>query len=115
VPAIDAMPAVRLTPGHEGDEFYDPHGRSGFLQIAVETWTVGLDADDPLDLWGCIEQCFGPAKNETRQLLLAAGAETGEPLIAWPTYAPAEQAGDALAIYAAGAIRIKVLFTAPDN
>ena len=111
--AIDAMPAVMISPAGGDMAWYSPDARVQDLTLRIDLWTAGTDADDPESLWGALELALDPASDadglalEAR--LRAAGAETGEVEFSPPALAPDLEAADGPSIHASGLVRIRVL------
>lgn len=80
---LGMVPALRLTPQIGPSDWYSPSDHVRALQIKVELYVGGIDADDCLNLWELIEDAFYPPNDRAGELaweaaLVAAGAETGQ-------------------------------------
>jgi len=85
-----SFPSIRLTPSIGQQSWYTPDSNIGPLIVKIEIDVNGEDADDYLNLWGCIERALYPA-DRTRELAIEqtfrdAGAETGQ----WTFTTPAQ-------------------------
>ncbi len=85
-----SFPSIRLTPSIGPQSWYTPDSNIGPLIVKVELDIRGEDADDFMNLWGCIEQALYP-EDRAKELAIEqgfrdAGAETGQ----WTFTVPAQ-------------------------
>ena len=112
-PGDGEIPFCALSPSLAREDFDGPGGFASPLTVDVLLLVEGSDVDDVIDLWRAFRRaCYpGGATNQTiRSLLVAAGAETGEPLFSSPSFAPLTDGdGTRHRLRAVGSITLNVI------